>query len=616
MAEASEGESTVVAVVTVVHGRHHHLSVQRAALATADPPPDVHVVVTLDDPGVSAVLAEQPALPTLEICMAVAAGGLPLAAARNAGAEAAFARGAELIVMLDVDCIPSPTLIARYRTAALTIGRDGLLAGPVTYLPPEPAEGWTPERVATSGPPHAARPAPEDGTIMRGEHHLFWSLSFAVRASTWRRIDGFDPSYEGYGGEDTDFAMKAKQAGVDLLWVGGAMAYHQHHPVSSPPVEHLDDILRNGEIFRRRWGWWPMQGWLREFRKLGLIEENGSGWTRSRPIRLASVPARHPYIEAVRPEGAVPVQPDRVVGWEPDPLLEPEVLRTTADGIDVIHLHFGYDHLTVQQLQAWLAVRRAHRLPLVVTVHDLRNPHHSEPALHEQQLNLLLDEADDVVTLTADAAAIIEHRYGRTARVLAHPTLSAPTVGIATQPGLVTLHLKSFRRNVVDAPALIEAAAEGACSAGGRLRVDVHSDVTASSSLQAVRQAARRAGAELCEHARFADDELTAYLSRSHVAVLPYRVGTHSGWLELCRDLGTRVVAPNCGCYGGDGGQWPHVISYVNDERVGFDPDSLTQAVASAVQEPAPAPADRGERLYQRSRIRTAHERIYRELTA
>ena len=43
----------------------------------------------------------------------------------------------------------------------------------------------------------------------------------------------------------------------------GARAYHQHHPSSSPPVQHLADILRNGALFRRRWGRWPMEGWLR-----------------------------------------------------------------------------------------------------------------------------------------------------------------------------------------------------------------------------------------------------------------------------------------------------------------------------------------------------------------
>ena len=34
--------------------------------------------------------------------------GLPLARARNIGVETALAAGAELVVLLDVDCVPGP----------------------------------------------------------------------------------------------------------------------------------------------------------------------------------------------------------------------------------------------------------------------------------------------------------------------------------------------------------------------------------------------------------------------------------------------------------------------------------------------------------------------------
>ena len=50
-------------------------------------------------------------------------------------------------------------------------------------------------------------------------------------------------------------------------------------------------------------------------------------------------------------------------------------------------------------------------------------------------------------------------------------------------------------------------------------------------------------------HDYFSDDELWDYLHALDVSVLPYRFGTHSGWLEACHDLGTTVVAPTCGFY-------------------------------------------------------------------
>ena len=59
---------------------------------------------------------------------------------------------------------------------------------------------------------------------------------------------------------------------MDLAWVGGANAFHQYHPVSRPPVEHLVDIVRNATLYHQRWGQWPMAGWLEEFARRGLVD--------------------------------------------------------------------------------------------------------------------------------------------------------------------------------------------------------------------------------------------------------------------------------------------------------------------------------------------------------
>ena len=111
------------------------------------------------------------------------------------------------------------------------------------------------------------------------DRRLFWSLSFAVTTPTWLRIGGFHPAYVGYGGEDTDFSEQAHAAGVGMRWVGGADAFHQHHPISNPPTEHLQAILRNAQLFHQRWGWWPMTGWLEAFARAGLVQyDRDLGW--------------------------------------------------------------------------------------------------------------------------------------------------------------------------------------------------------------------------------------------------------------------------------------------------------------------------------------------------
>ena len=206
--------------------------------------------------------------------------GLRLAAARNAGARAATDLGADLLVFLDADCVPGPDLVVRYRAAARR-HPDAVLCGPVTYLPA--GAGLDPAALAAATAPHAARPAPEPGALVvagPGEYPLFWSLSFATSPAVWNAVGGFDEIYAGYGGEDTDFAFTLRERAVPLVWVGGADAYHQHHETSSPPWQHLDDILRNGALFAAKWGEWPMAGWLAAFAEGGAVERDGDGWRR------------------------------------------------------------------------------------------------------------------------------------------------------------------------------------------------------------------------------------------------------------------------------------------------------------------------------------------------
>ena len=281
------------AVITLVAGRHSHLQFQRQGLVAGKVQPDRHIVVTMQDRAVRALLDRR--APWVDIVETTRqAGALPLARARNLGAQRAVTAGADLLIFLDVDCVPGPLLVSRYVEHAARGERPSLLCGPVSYLPPPPSSGYQLSSLAGLGHPHPARPVPpENGALAHGDHTLFWSLSFAVRAELWRQIGGFCEQYSGYGAEDTDFGQVAASRGIPLTWVGGAWAYHQYHPSPDPPVQHLADIVRNAAIFQRRWGWWPMVGWLREFEQRGLIvfEQSTQSW---RIVRQQPVPPRIP----------------------------------------------------------------------------------------------------------------------------------------------------------------------------------------------------------------------------------------------------------------------------------------------------------------------------------
>jgi glycosyltransferase involved in cell wall biosynthesis len=357
--------------------------------------------------------------------------------------------------------------------------------------------------------------------------------------------------------------------------------------------------------------------------------------TAADTIRVASVPSSHVYIrhlEAVEPTPDLPrvvrlADPDpadpgrsAVSQWWPPVMLDAEWVR--ANEFDVFHIQFGFDARSPAQLQDLVDALRETGRRLVYTVHDLRNPHHAQRDEHDAQLDVLIPAADAIITLTPGAAAEIRRRWGREAIVLPHPHVVEADRIRAVRPRAgarefrVGVHVKSLRASM-NPLAVLRALAESVPALpGGVLQVNGHRDVLVpggaryDAELAAfLRDAEARGRLEVRIHDFLPDDELWDYLESLDVSVLPYRFGTHSGWLEACRDLGTAVIAPDCGYYREQG----PVFRYRNDES-GLDAESLTAAVRAAFDARPAEPLSADERMRQRQEIAEAHARLYRDL--
>ncbi|KST60470.1 sugar transferase [Methylobacterium sp. GXS13] len=221
---------------------------------------------------------------------------MPLAAAGNRAAEAA---AGDLLIFLDVDCIPAAGLVGAYAAAAS--GAEGLFLGEVLYLPPEAGPDLDDAALDRLGRPHPARPpVPETGLRLEPDPGQLWGLSFALSARAWRSVGGMDEDFSGYGGEETDFAARLAATGLPTYWVAGARAYHQHHPVHVPPLQHFAPILANAARFRTRHGRWCLTYWLDQFRTAGLID-----WDDDAPAIRVIRPPTAPEIAASRRPGAL-----------------------------------------------------------------------------------------------------------------------------------------------------------------------------------------------------------------------------------------------------------------------------------------------------------------------
>ncbi len=325
------------------------------------------------------------------------------------------------------------------------------------------------------------------------------------------------------------------------------------------------------------------------------------------PLRVATVPAAGAYLDAVLPPDVLRVGP----ASSPSPWWDPDHLVAAAAGIDVLHVHSGYESMTSDQLEAWTAAVRRTGLPLVVTVHQLRPVEGGSLVRHRAQLQALLATAEVVLTLTPGAADEIADRYGRTAIVVAHPSLATPTPGIGRETRLVGLYLGRLGPDVAEPELLVRGALSGAVSGGGRLRVDVHPDVDLDAALPELADLAAGEQLELRRSHPRDSTALLRNLQELHVSVLPHRACTHSSWVELCRDAGTRVVVPRGGHLDQ---QWPDVVAYDNDPRTGLDATSLSSAVVAALTRPAPGRADRAWRAEQQTAVRRVHAEVYAQV--
>jgi glycosyltransferase involved in cell wall biosynthesis len=350
--------------------------------------------------------------------------------------------------------------------------------------------------------------------------------------------------------------------------------------------------------------------------------------TRVRPIVVASVPASHVYVRHIAAEHADgvtrledpdPDVPERSAEqvWWPPVMLRPEWV--VDHDFDVFHIQFGFDAWRPKDLLRLVQTLRDRGRPLVYTVHDLRNPHHPDRRVHDAQLDVLVPYADGVITLTDGAAREIRRRWGRAAVVVPHPhvvDLSRPRRAAGFPPSgpfRVGLHVKSLRPSMDPLRLLPDLVRVVQDLPNAVLQVNGHRDVLSHHGDRRDRElasflerGARRGDLELHVHDFLPDDDLWSYLESLHVSVLPYRFGTHSGWLEACRDLGTAVVAPTCGYYADQG----PVFSYVHDEDE-YDGATLQAAVRNAWAAAATAPLAVEVRRAQRARIARAHRDLY-----
>lgn len=327
--------------------------------------------------------------------------------------------------------------------------------------------------------------------------------------------------------------------------------------------------------------------------------------------KILSIPAAHPYPAQVWDSG-VTLQPDRTDPWWLDDPLDLERVSAIAAQIDLIHLHFGYEHKTVAEIDAWCRQLRRHRLPLVLTIHDLDHPHLSDSSTHRAQLERLVPEAAALTTLTNGAAATIERCLGRRPIVVEHPPIVLEPPNVPRRPRTIGVDLRAPRPGHLPSEPVVVALGLAATALGATVEVSVSPNAERQLARAVAAAGASPAVALRVDRSRL-DDEAFARLQASYeVVVLPYRHATHSGRVEVCRDVGTKVLATDCGYLAE---QWPLVTTVQQDDLALPGRASLIERLGELFDKPQPLPmAPRAQRARLRH-IQAAHRQLFSSVT-
>ena len=178
-------------------------------------------------------------------------------------------------------------------------------------------------------------------------------------------------------------------------------------------------------------------------------------------------------------------------------------------------------------------------------------------------------------------------------QVIPHPRITDTPAQVHSS-GRAAVFLKSLRSNVV---------------ADAQFYADIAAEVPLDVYVHEGAKLASISNANVVVHEPMSDDELFAAVGHAGVCILPYTRGTHSGWLEMCRDLGVPVVAPDTGCYAGQADTPAAVEVYpAGDGR------AAGQAAARLLAR-GPVPYT-GDREQQRAQVRRAHEETYKKVVS
>ena len=269
---------------------------------------------------------------------------------------------------------------------------------------------------------------------------------------------------------------------------------------------------------------------------------------------ILSYPHSHPYVDRLHDVAGTFVHTEQHLPQLAD-FYDAQWLEGHSDDWDIVHFHFGWEQYSLNQLKKVLDAHKHSGKRIIVTIHDTRNPHSDDATSDKAYLHLLCTYADQIVTLTPSAQMTIRHTYEKAAILIPHGPLLLETKMIAARDArknmdaeknnLVYVHVRSGRKNSDWMRLLLNAPRIGN-ETGYKLIFGIGEHSRAFMSTIILNAFLR---CHITVLPGLSDDQLNAFIIQFKAILMPYKWGSHSGLIELSKDLNIASVIYDTGFY-------------------------------------------------------------------
>jgi hypothetical protein len=293
--------------------------------------------------------------------------------------------------------------------------------------------------------------------------------------------------------------------------------------------------------------------------------------TSRKSLKVLHVPCNTPYVKKLSRPDDFDIINGRTELF-PEEIKFADFLKNSKDAdfwdnFDVCHIHYGFEFEKFEVFHQAIQEIRKKLKPIVYTCHELNSVHGIGIEQYKEYLNILFQNASELITLTEKAKE--EINIDKKVHVIPHGQVTSPIIRNYTNthniPNILLLGTLRENRDLITSFINLNlGTSENECNVSFVTKPFTSAQIEKYAALRTAIEIAQKNTRNKIETLLpLQDKEFNQRVSQSEILVLPYSSAGHSGQLELAFDLGIFPIVTNVGFIESQIDNWPKDIAQI-----------------------------------------------------